>query len=445
MNPPRCLARLSVLIRLGFLCILAVSTCRADLNVATPSGDTLQVKEWGNSNRGPLFIWLLNQYAETERQEAIATELAKAGASVWRVDLLEDLMQPRSAEAIRNLDGAPVAALIDEALRTGRRPVVLVACDRMAVPLLRGLRAWQEQGGDNRTLAGAVLFFPNLYLGTPVAGDAPRLSGIVAATNLPLVIVQPELGVNSARLPDLLATLHQAGSPAFSWIVPGVRDYYLMQVEKPRSESLQELGGPVPAEVARAGRETPALLMRAARLLAGTPRPSGPAPIRVAKEQASAPAYGLIERPRQAAPDYVLKDARGRAHAMADNRGRVTLVNFWATWCPPCVHEIPSMNRLVAAYDPRDFAIVSVNFKESPAHVQAFMNKIAVDFPVLIDPDGATAARWRVFAFPSSFLVDRQGRIRYSVNTAIEWDTPEVRAVIDRLRAEPGTSGSGRD
>jgi len=224
-----------------------------------------------------------------------------------------------------------------------------------------------------------------------------------------------------------------------------VRDYYLMQVEKPRSESLQELGGPVPAEVARAGRETPALLLRAARLLAGTPRPSGPAPIRVAKELASAPAYGLIERPRQPAPDYALKDARGQIHTMADNPGRVTLVNFWATWCPPCVHEIPSMNRLAAAYDPRDFAIVSVNFKESPAHVLAFMDKIAVDFPVLIDPDGATAAHWRVFAFPSSFLVDRQGRIRYSVNTAIEWDTPEVRAVIDRLRAERVTTGSGRD
>lgn len=416
--------------------LLTALSARADFSLATPAGDTLQVKEWGKTGRGPLFIWLLNQYAETERQDTIASELASAGASVWRVDLLEDLMQPRSAEAIRNLDGAPVAALIDKATRGARRPVVLVACDRMAVPLLRGLRAWQEGGGDNRALAGAVLFFPNLYLGTPIAGEAPRLSGIVAATNLPMVIVQPELGVNRARLPGLLETLHKAGSPAFSWIVPGVRDYYLMQVEKPRSESLQELGGPVPAEVTRAARATPDLLLRAARVLAGTPRPNGPAPVRLAREQAGAPAYGLVERPRLPAPDYLLKDARGQTHTMADNRGRVTLVNFWATWCPPCVHEIPSMNRLAAAYNPRDFAIVSVNFKESLAHVLAFMDKIAVDFPVLIDPDGAAAARWRVFAFPSSFLVDRQGRVRYSVNTAIEWDTPEVRAVIDRLRAE---------
>jgi thiol-disulfide isomerase/thioredoxin len=117
--------------------------------------------------------------------------------------------------------------------------------------------------------------------------------------------------------------------------------------------------------------------------------------------------------------------------------GQVTLVNFWATWCPPCIHEIPSMNRLAAAYPPGTFEIVSVNFKEDPAHVSDFLKRVDVAFPVLLDRDGEAATRWKVFAFPSSFLVDRAGRIRYSVNTAIEWDSAETRAVIDRLVREP--------
>jgi thiol-disulfide isomerase/thioredoxin len=420
---------------LAVLLLLATLPARADFTLDAGAGQRLEVKTWGRYADGPLFIWLLNQYGERQRADQMATQLARRGAAVWRVDLLDSLLLERTGEAIRNIDGEPVAALLREAVRGGKRPIVLVACDRMAAPLLRGLRAWQEGGGDNAAVAGAVLFFPNLYRGTPVAGEAPELLGIVGATNLPVMVMQPELGAHRGRLDGLLRTLRGGGSPAYAWFVPGVRDYYLMHVEKPKSESLDAMG-PVPAEVERALRATPERLMRAAGLLAATPRASGPAGVALAQDRASAPAYGLIERPRRPAPELALLDARGKRFAAGDLRGRVTLVNFWATWCPPCVHEIPSMNRLAAAYDPREFALVSVNFRESPAHVRDFMRRVAVDFPVLLDEDGAASTRWGVVAFPSSFLLDREGHIRYSVNTAIEWDSAEVKAVIDRLRAE---------
>ena len=423
---------------------LLASSCAAwaGFSVAVPGGDQLEVKTWGETGRGPLFIWLLNQYAERSRADELATALAERGATVWQVDLLESLLLERSSEAIRNLDGTPVAALIQQAVRAGRGPIVLVACDRMAAPLLQGLRTWQEAGasasGDSAAaVAGAVMFFPNLYRGTPVAGEAPQWLNIVSATNMPVLIMQPALGANRDRLIDLLNILHKAGSPAFAWLVEGVRDYYLMQTEKPVSESLQAMGGPVPTEVDRALNATPGHLMTAARLLAAAPRPKKPVAMKLAPEKAVVPAYGLIERPRKDAPALNLTDAMGRRHNIAESLGRVTLVNFWATWCPPCVHEIPSMNALAAAYKPEEFAIVSINFKESPEHVRAFMAKVAVAFPVLMDQDGSASRRWGVFAFPSSFLLDRKGRIRYSVNTAIEWDTDEVRKLIDQLRAEP--------
>ena len=95
------------------------------------------------------------------------------------------------------------------------------------------------------------------------------------------------------------------------------------------------------------------------------------------------------------------------------------------------------MNRLAGSYDPKDFAIVSINFKEDAGHVRAFLKRVNVDFPVLLDRDGVVSSRWRVFAFPSSFLLDRQGKVRYSVNTAIEWDSDEVKTVIERLLNEP--------
>lgn len=418
----------------------------AGFSVTTPSGDKLDVKVWGEANRGPLFIWLLNQYGETKRYDSMAAALAAKGASVWQVDLLYSLMLERTAEAIRNLDGEPVSSLLEAGVETGRRPIVLVASDRVAVPLLKGLHAWQLRMQDRTqgrqadvsvvldAVVGGVLFFPNLYRGTPVAGEEPELMEIVAATNMPLMIMQPALGANRYRLPDLLKTLHEAGSPAYSWLVPDVRDYYLLQTEKPVSESLQAMAGKVPAPVEKAIAETPDNLLAAARLLAASKKPEKPLTMRDAPRRATAPAYGLIERPPQTAPAFKLVDAHGKTHSLS--HGRVTLVNFWATWCPPCVHEIPSMNRLAATYDEKDFGIVSINFKEDPAHVLAFLKRVNVDFPVLLDHDGAVSGRWKVFAFPSTFLLDQEGNIRYSVNTAIEWDTDEVKAVIERLLRE---------
>jgi thiol-disulfide isomerase/thioredoxin len=413
---------------------------QAGFSLSTPAGDKLEVKVWGEKNRGPLFIWLLNQYAETQRYDSLAAALAKQGASVWQVDLLDALMLERTAEAIRNMDGLPVASLLAAGVKAGwnrrSRPIVVVASDRMSVPLLKGLREWQVRAapGELGAVAGGVLFFPNLYRGTPVAGEDPALMDIVAATNMPLMIMQPALGANRTRLPLLLDTLHAAGSPAYSWLVPEVRDYYLLQTEKPQSESLQAMAGKVPDAVEQAINETPQRLLKAARLLAASRKPSQAHALPGTTMHATAPAYGLIERPGVAAQVFSLKDAQGRVQQLS--AGRVTLVNFWATWCPPCVHEIPSMNRLAAAYDAKQFGIVSINFKEDAEHVLAFLKRVDVDFPVLIDGDGAVSSRWKVFAFPSSFLLDRQGRVRYSVNTAIEWDDPAVKAVIERLLRE---------
>lgn len=426
------------------LLVLSVPA-RAGVSVVTPEGDKLEVRTWGEANRGPLFIWLLNQYGEAQRADALAARLAELGATVWQVDLLDSLMLERSAQAIRDMDGAPVASLLDAAVRGGRRPIVLVATDRIASPLLQGLRAWQlrnQSAASEQTrsaVAGGVLFFPNLYRGTPVAGEEPELLDIVGASNMPLMIMQPELGANRSRLPSLLKTLHAAASPAYVWLVPEVRDYYLLQTEKPVSESLQAMAGKVPESVEQAIRETPERLLAAARLLDASARPTQARAMPEAARPSSAPAYGLIERPAKPAPAVVLNDAQGKIQELT--HGRVTLVNFWATWCPPCVHEIPSMNRLAAAYDPKQFGIVSINFKEDAAHVQAFLKRVNVDFPVLLDQDGAVAQRWRIFAFPSTFLLDRRGNIRYSVNTAIEWDTEVVQAIIERLLSEPEATG----
>jgi thiol-disulfide isomerase/thioredoxin len=114
----------------------------------------------------------------------------------------------------------------------------------------------------------------------------------------------------------------------------------------------------------------------------------------------------------------------------------VVLLNFWATWCPPCVEEIPSLNRLQKRFANQDLRIISIDFRETPQQMAAFLQLIPVNFPVLLDQDGLTSMAWQVFSFPSSFIIDRNGQIRYSANRAISWDSPEVVSILEKLLAE---------
>ncbi len=131
-----------------------------------------------------------------------------------------------------------------------------------------------------------------------------------------------------------------------------------------------------------------------------------------------------------------LKDLGGRKHTLADYRGQVVVINFWATWCPPCLIEMPGMQRLKEQLAGKPFRILAVNVKESEETVWKFQKLVKVDFPLLLDRDGQASEDWQVVVFPSTFLVDVAGEIRYQVTGMLEWDTPEVVQVIKAMMDE---------
>lgn len=127
-----------------------------------------------------------------------------------------------------------------------------------------------------------------------------------------------------------------------------------------------------------------------------------------------------------ALPPFTLTDLQGRTHSLSDYRGQVVVVNFWATWCLPCVKEMPSMQRLKDRLADRPFTILAVNMAESEGDIETFLYKIKVDFPILMDKEGDVRKAWHVFAFPTSFVLDAEGNIRYALFGALEWEAPEV-------------------
>jgi thiol-disulfide isomerase/thioredoxin len=131
-----------------------------------------------------------------------------------------------------------------------------------------------------------------------------------------------------------------------------------------------------------------------------------------------------------------LEDLGGNTHNLNDYRGQVVLVNFWATWCPPCIVEMPALQRLKQKLAGKPFRILAVNEKESEETIWKFHKLVKVDFPLLLDRDGQASEDWHVAVYPSSYLVDAAGEIRYQVTGMLEWDAPEVVEVIEALMGE---------
>ena len=137
------------------------------------------------------------------------------------------------------------------------------------------------------------------------------------------------------------------------------------------------------------------------------------------------------------APALNLPALAGGKIDLVQMRGQVVLVNFWAVWCPPCRKEMPSMARLADRLAGQPFTLLGVNVGESPEEIRAFLKQVPVNFPILLDSEGAHLKPWQVFAFPTSYVVDKQGRIRLGLFGSIEWDSPEAVARLEALLAEP--------
>ena len=134
-----------------------------------------------------------------------------------------------------------------------------------------------------------------------------------------------------------------------------------------------------------------------------------------------------------ATPPLALKDIAGNLHKLEDYRGRVILVNFWASWCPPCRAEMPSMQRLKEKLAGKPFTILAVDMGETPDVVSAYIKTVHTHCAVLLDSDGHTLKNWKVFAFPTSYVIDATGKIRYALFGSTEWDEADTLQKISDL------------
>lgn len=151
---------------------------------------------------------------------------------------------------------------------------------------------------------------------------------------------------------------------------------------------------------------------------------------------------GVLKIPHVTQPiEIQLKDAYGNWVRLSDYRGKVVFLNFWATWCAACVVEMPAMEKLHRRFKDREFVMVAINMQESDVQVKAFFEKLKLSFTALLDSNGEVAAGFAVNALPTTFVLDKEGRIVGAAIGPREWDSQPSIALFDYLINVSSDSG----
>jgi thiol-disulfide isomerase/thioredoxin len=419
----------SLTLSLFFLTLLIVPWCQASSEAQQrefpwSGGDEISTAVYPGAGK-QLLLMLPSERGVSPRQAPLAEGLARRGVETWVVDLHGTLFLPPGTGSLRDVPADMVAELLQHAVATEKR-VYLMATGRSAALALEAARQWQLGHPRQAGLGGVILFHPDLYRLTPQGGTEPEFLPVTESTNLPIYFFQPMNASARWHLVELVTRLQKSGSDVLVQRLQGVGNGFHL---RPDYSDLEK----------ETSARLPSLIQQAMRLLEPYGRPREAIRPSMGGEAGAGGATvgaGAELRPfagRPAAPPLRLKDLGGIEQDLENYRGEVVLVNFWATWCPPCVEEIPSLQRLSDRLAGKRFRVLAVDVGEDAATVRAFMSRFEVDFPVLMDPDGTAVRQWHVYAFPTSFLIDRSGMVRYSLFGALEWDAPEVVARIEEL------------
>ena len=362
-----------------------------------------------------LYLWV-GEPANPNDGDALTIQGLTDSGTVWYLDTPEALFMDRTRIAMRGSDGQFLKNLMQLASQQFTEVVVITA-DVASVPTLRGLHLWQESAdkAQRNQIKNVILLYPSLFVNAPAAGEKPEFFPISYQTALPITILQPAVGTQANTINLSAKALKMGGSLVQTIQVPIATDgYYKYQdIEIMAKDAAQRIQSSTQQQI----KHIKAINYQVAKLN----------PIETPIPKSKIVSGMVAVNPPIPMPNIVLKALDGQTIDVLKNyQGKALLINFWATWCPHCVEEIPSMNRALKQLDDDKFAMVSISYKDTQTILEDFVKEVKVDFPILLDSDGNVSKQWNIFAFPSSFLVDANGLIRYSLNAGSIWDSPEM-------------------
>jgi thiol-disulfide isomerase/thioredoxin len=425
------------LLKIGIRYLMLVSLCipgaayssESPLLLELPGGQDFEVTRFSGAGKS-LMLWLPSERGFKPAHKMHAAALADLGHEVWLADLHDIYFVEPGRASIERFPLADIVALIDAALASTDANLILVSSSRGAQLALIAAREWQLQNPAKARINGVILAHAHLYQRRPEIGSAAVYLPITHATNLPVYLIDAQYSTKSAQVSALATELGVGGSQVYTQLLTGVQGGFFARDDRDISE------------VDRAAKKAfAATLDRAARVLGllKPPEYAFASNLETVQFSAASPqttSLKAVSRPFPA-PPLELNDFHGSKYTLAGHDQQVVLVNFWASWCRPCVKEIPSLHRLQAKIKNPAFSIVTVNVGENRERIAGFLEQVPMELPLLMDYDGKVSTDWKIYVYPSTYLVDHQGKIRYAYLGALEWDSTETIKMIQSLLNGP--------
>ena len=410
---------------LGLIFILLSSVVFAgeELEIELSSGSTISIDAYTSSG-DTLFLYLPSERGFGKGHVPTVQQLALDGYDVWVADLHSSYMMPKYRSSIGHFNIDDLIELIDFAKNKSFKKIFFLTSGRGAQLALKVAYQWQLNNPKLDLLRGHILHSPHLIDGKPDFGRVAKYIDVAKYSNLPIYMLLPQFGTKYFRGEEIAKQLEKGGSSVFIHRFKEVHGGFhmrdakdLTKIDVQAKDSLSEV------------------YIRAVRLM-NTVSISEPL---TANKNIQKSSKVIFSEPRlklyQGKQNIRLKlnTFDDKLVDISKYKGRVILLNFWASWCRPCVKEIPSLVRLQQQFGQDDFKIVTINIGESKEQIIEFMKKVKMELPIMLDADGQAVKDWGVYAYPSSFVLDRKGVIRYAYRGALEWDSQPIINTIGEL------------
>jgi cytochrome c biogenesis protein CcmG, thiol:disulfide interchange protein DsbE len=135
----------------------------------------------------------------------------------------------------------------------------------------------------------------------------------------------------------------------------------------------------------------------------------------------------------ETAPDFSVRTEGGLNLTRQNFGGKVLILNFWATWCPPCIEETPSLNALAKEYGPKGVIVLGVSIDKNEQKYKKFLERFGIQFPMTRDADHKLADTYGTYQFPETYIIDKNGKVVQKVISNTNWNGPEIKAFLENL------------
>ena len=354
-----------------------------------------------------------------------AQQLAFTGIDVWAVDLHHSYMISKGRSSIDKFDINDLVELVYIADKKGYSKVYFLTSGRGAKLALRTAFKYQQRYPQSKIIAGHIFHSPHLISGSPRLGDDAQYIDSAKKSNLPIYMMLPQNSTKFLRSEEIADILKAGGSSVFTHLLKNVSGGFEMRSESDLTETDLKYKS-----------DLTDIYMRAVKLMSTVTIPAITSNTKLASLEPKSVLYETKLLPFKGSttpPKLELASILGNTINIKDYKGKVVLINFWASWCKPCVREIPSLVRLRSRMQSKPFEILTVNIGEDSKVIKEFVNKIKFDLPILMDADGIAVKDWKVYAYPSNYVLDKQGIIRYAYRGALEWDSENIVKTFEDL------------